>query len=173
MNALLDCIFNFQEELNNMGVEIERKFLVENNSWKNEIKEEVSIKQGYLNSEAERTVRVRIYGEKGVLTIKGKSQNLTREEFEYQIPLADAQDLLDLCEKPIIEKKRILLSVGNKTWEIDVFGGENKGLVVAEIELTSEEEVFEIPHWLGEEVSSDSSYYNSSLITNPYISWQK
>jgi CYTH domain-containing protein len=156
-----------------MGVEIERKFLIENDFWKNEIKEEVLIKQGYLNSEAERTVRVRTYGEQGFLTIKSKSQHLTRKEFEYQIPLADAQDLLNLCEKPIIEKKRFLVFSGDKTWEIDVFEGENEGLVVAEIELISEEETFEIPHWLGKEVSSDSRYYNSSLITNPYTNWQK
>jgi CYTH domain-containing protein len=155
-----------------MGVEIERKFLIKGNSWKNEIKEEVSIKQGYLNSEADRTVRVRIYGEQGFLTVKGKSQHLTRKEFEYQIPLADAQDLLELCEKPIIEKKRFLIFSGNKTWEIDVFEGENSGLVVAEIELISEDEDFETPHWLGKEVSSDSRYYNSSLITNPYANWQ-
>lgn len=156
-----------------MGLEIERKFLIKDTSWKNETKEGISIRQGYLNSEVERTVRVRVHGEQGVLTIKGKNQNLTRKEFEYQIPLDDALDLIDLCEKPIIEKTRFLLSVNHNTWEIDVFEGENEGLVVAEIELTSEEESFDIPSWLGEEVSSDSKFYNSSLIKNPYANWGK
>jgi adenylate cyclase len=154
-----------------MGLEIERKFLVKNNSWKSKAQEGVSIKQGYLNSTAERTVRVRVYGDKAFLTIKGKNQNLTRKEFEYEIPLADAQNLLELCEKPIIEKTRFLLSHHTNTWEIDVFEGENKGLIVAEIELTSEEESIDIPSWVGEEVSTDSKYYNSSLLANPYCNW--
>jgi adenylate cyclase len=154
-----------------MGLEIERKFLIKNDSWKNEIKKTVSIRQGYLNSEVERTVRIRIQGEQGVLTIKGKNQNVTRKEFEYQIPLDDALNLLSMCEKPIIEKTRFLIPSNRSTWEIDVFDGENKGLVIAEIELTSEEESFDIPNWLGEEVSSE--YYNSSLITNPYGNWKK
>ncbi|MFT5666323.1 MAG: adenylate cyclase [Vicingaceae bacterium] len=156
-----------------MGLEIERKFLIKNDSWKNEIKKTVSIRQGYLNSEVERTVRIRIQGEQGVLTIKGKNQNVTRKEFEYQIPLDDALNLLSMCEKPIIEKTRFLIPSNRSTWEIDVFDGENKGLVIAEIELTSEEESFDIPNWLGEEVSSESKYYNSSLITNPYGNWKK
>ena len=156
-----------------MGLEIERKFLIKNDSWKNEIKKTVSIRQGYLNSEVERTVRIRIQGEQGVLTIKGKNQNVTRKEFEYQIPLDDAINLLSMCEKPIIEKTRFLIPSNRSTWEIDVFDGENKGLVIAEIELTSEEESFDIPNWLGEEVSSESKYYNSSLITNPYGNWKK
>jgi adenylate cyclase len=156
-----------------MGLEIERKFLIKNDSWKNEIKKTISIRQGYLNSEVERTVRIRIQGERGVLTIKGKNQNVTRKEFEYQIPLDDALNLLSMCEKPIIEKTRFLIPSNRSTWEIDVFDGENKGLVIAEIELTSEEESFDIPNWLGEEVSSESKYYNSSLITNPYGNWKK
>jgi adenylate cyclase len=156
-----------------MGLEIERKFLIKNDSWKNEIKKTVSIRQGYLNSEVERTVRIRIQGEQGVLTIKGKNQNVTRKEFEYQIPLDDALNLLSMCEKPIIKKTRFLIPSNRSTWEIDVFDGENKGLVIAEIELTSEEESFDIPNWLGEEVSSESKYYNSSLITNPYGNWKK
>jgi adenylate cyclase len=156
-----------------MGLEIERKFLIKNDSWKNEIKKTISIRQGYLNSEVERTVRIRIQGELGVLTIKGKNQNVTRKEFEYQIPLDDALNLLSMCEKPIIEKTRFLIPSNRSTWEIDVFDGENKGLVIAEIELTSEEESFDIPNWLGEEVSSESKYYNSSLITNPYGNWKK
>jgi adenylate cyclase len=125
----------------------------------------------YLNSTAERTVRVRVYGDKAFLTIKGKNQNLTRKEFEYEIPLQDAQNLLELCEKPIIEKTRFLLSHHTNIWELDVFEGENKGLIVAEIELTSEEESINIPSWVGEEVSTDSKYYNSSLLANPYCNW--
>ena len=156
-----------------MGLEIERKFLLKNNSWKKEVKETISIRQGYLNSEIERTIRIRIQGERGVLTIKGKNQNVTRKEFEYQIPLDDALHLISMCEKPIIEKTRFLIPSNRSTWEIDVFDGENKGLVIAEIELSSEEESFDIPNWLGKEVSSESKYYNSSLITNPYSKWKK
>ena len=156
-----------------MGLEIERKFLLKNNSWKKEIKETIFIRQGYLNSKVERTVRIRIQGEQGVLTIKGKNQNVTRKEFEYQIPLDDALHLISMCEKPIIEKTRFLISSNRCTWEIDVFNGENKGLVIAEIELSSEKESFDIPNWLGKEVSSESKYYNSSLITNPYSNWKK
>lgn len=156
-----------------MGLEIERKFLLKNNSWKKEIKKTIFIRQGYLNSKVERTVRIRIQGEQGVLTIKGKNQNVTRKEFEYQIPLDDALHLISMCEKPVIEKTRFLISSNRCTWEIDVFDGENKGLVIAEIELSSEEESFDIPNWLGKEVSSESKYYNSSLITNPYSNWKK
>ena len=156
-----------------MGLEIERKFLVKNDSWKKESEEGIHITQGYLNSTVERTVRVRIQGNKGVITIKGKNQNLTRKEFEYQIPLNDARNLLDLCENPIIEKTRFLLSSNNNTWEIDVFEGLNDGLILAEIELKSEEDTFDIPSWLGEEVSLDKKYYNSSLIANPYANWKK
>ena len=156
-----------------MGLEIERKFLIKDDSWEKDVKEGISIKQGYLNSTAERTVRIRIYGDNGFLTVKGRNKSLTRKEFEYQIPLKDAFDMLDICEKPIIEKTRFLLSKNNSTWEIDVFEGKNEGLIVAEIELTSEKESFDSPSWLGEEVSLDSKYYNSSLITNPYSNWNK
>jgi adenylate cyclase len=160
-------------QIKSMGLEIERKFLIKDSSWKEEAQEGISISQGYLNSTAERTVRVRIHGDLGVLTIKGKNQNLTRKEFEYEIPLEEALELLNLCEKPLIEKTRHLLSVNHKTWEIDVFKGENLGLIVAEIELESEEESFDIPSWLGEDVSSESRYYNASLIKNPYVNWRK
>ena len=110
-----------------MGLEIERKFLLKNDSWKNDVQEEVIIKQGYLNSDKERTVRVRTYGNKGVLTIKGENNNLTRKEFEYTIPLSEAIQLLELAEQPIIEKTRHIINPHNKTWEIDVFEGVNKG----------------------------------------------
>jgi adenylate cyclase len=156
-----------------MGLEIERKFLIKDDSWKDDANKGISIKQGYLNSKAERTVRIRIYGDNGVLTVKAGRKNLSRKEFEYQIPMKDAFDMLNMCEKPIIEKTRFLISKNNSTWEIDVFEGINEGLIVAEIELTSEEESFDSPSWLGEEVSLDSKYYNSSLMTNPYSKWKK
>lgn len=152
-------------------LEIERKFLVANDSWKQEVTNSTVIKQGYLNSSPERTVRIRIRGEKGYLTIKGKNENLTRKEFEYEIPLSEANELLDLCEKPIIEKTRHLVNQGKHTWEIDVFEGDNKGLIVAEIELTSENQSFETPAWIGKEVSADARYFNSSLIKLPYSKW--
>lgn len=155
-----------------MGVEIERKFLIKNASWQNEADQGTSIKQGYLNSNKERTVRVRVYGKEGFLTIKGKNKNLTRKEFEYAIPLEEAESLLQLCEKPLVEKTRFLLRDMGNTWEIDVFEGVNKGLSIAEIELSSETQKFNLPEWVGEEVSNDPKYYNSSLIANPFINWR-
>lgn len=156
-----------------MALEIERKFLLKNDTWKTLVKEEFLIKQGYLNSEKERTVRVRTYGDKGIITIKGKNNNLTRKEFEYTIPLSDAIQMLELAEMPIIEKTRFIVINDGNTWEIDVFEGVNKGLVVAEIELESETEKFEIPDWIGEEVSTDPKYYNACLIKNPFKDWDK
>lgn len=154
-----------------MAVEIERKFLLKNDNWKAVADNGTAIKQGYLNSNKERTVRVRIYGNKGILTIKGKNNNLTRKEFEYNIPIEEAEELLLLAEKPIIEKVRHIVSYEKNTWEIDVFDGENKGLVVAEIELKSENEEFIVPEWISEEVSNNPKYYNASLIYNPFRTW--
>jgi CYTH domain-containing protein len=154
-----------------MGLEIERKFLLKNDNWKTLVKEEISIKQGYLNSEKERTVRVRSYGNKGLITIKGKNKNLTRKEFEYEIPLTDALQMLNLAEQPIIEKTRFIATNKTHTWEIDVFEGVNNGLIVAEIELESETEQFDIPEWIGKEVSTDPKYYNASLIKHPFKDW--
>ncbi|MBT28512.1 MAG: adenylate cyclase [Thalassobius sp.] len=154
-----------------MGVEIERKFLIKNDSWKSSADNGVQIKQGYLNSDKNRTVRVRVYGETGFLTIKGKNENLTRQEFEYEIPLDDANNLLELCEIPIIEKRRYIVADQGNNWELDVFEGENAGLLVAEIELHSEDHQLELPAWVGDEVSTDPKYYNSSLISNPYKNW--
>lgn len=156
-----------------MGTEIERKYLIIDDSWKTKASEGIEIKQGYLNSEAKRTVRIRISGEQGWLTIKGKNENLTRKEFEYDIPLTDALELLNLCEKPIIEKTRYIFLDNGNSWEIDVFSGENEGLVIAEIELSREDQEFTIPEWVGEEVSMDVRYYNSSLISNPFVNWEK
>ena len=154
-----------------MALEIERKFLLKNNDWKVVADNGTVIKQGYLNSNKDRTVRVRIYGNKGILTIKGKNNNLTRKEFEYTIPLDEAEQMLSLAEQPIIEKIRFIVLHENHTWEIDVFDGKNKGLIVAEIELESEKQTFDIPSWTGKEVSLDERYYNASLIANPFENW--
>lgn len=154
-----------------MGVEIERKFLVNSEQWKNGVERFVEIKQGYLSTAPERTVRVRTKGEKGFLTIKGKTQNLSRAEFEYEVPLEEALGLLKLCEGHPIEKVRHEVRVGGKLWEVDVFEGENAGLVLAEIELESEVESFEMPVWAGEEVSADLRYFNSYLSQHPFKGW--
>lgn len=154
-----------------MAKEIERKFLTASEDWKENITRAITIKQGYLNSEPSRTVRIRIAGEQGFLTIKGRSTGYTRAEFEYEIPLTDALEMIGLCEQPVIEKTRYLVTEHGKTWEVDVFTGANEGLTVAEIELESESEEFILPTWVGEEVSADPRYFNSSLIRNPFGSW--
>lgn len=155
-----------------MGIEIERKFLLTGTTWKH-LAPGTSYRQGYLNSAKERTVRVRTIDDKGFLTIKGISVGATRVEYEYEIPVADAKHLLDdLCEKPIIEKNRYKISHSGFVWEIDEFFGENEGLVVAEIELESEDQTFEKPEWVGEEVTGDPRYFNSNLIKNPFIKWK-
>lgn len=156
-----------------MGKEIERKFLVDTMAWQPR-DAGTHYKQGYLSTVKERVVRVRIEGEQARLTIKGSSVGVTRSEFEYAIPLADAQQLLDgLCEQPLIDKHRHKEVYGGKTWEIDVFHGDNGGLVVAEIELASEDEPFERPAWAVQEVSSDPRYFNSNLQKHPYKDWSK
>jgi CYTH domain-containing protein len=154
-----------------MGTEIERKFLLRNDTWK-KLAKGTYYRQGYLNSHKERTVRVRTIDETGFLTIKGISVGATRMEYEYEIPVEDARVLLkELCEKPIIEKNRYKIEFAGFIWEVDEFFGENKGLIVAEIELESEDQQFEKPDWIGEEVGDDSRYFNSSLIKNPFSSW--
>jgi adenylate cyclase len=154
-----------------MAKEIERKFLVKDN-WQPQAAG-ITIAQGYLSTVPERTVRVRIKGDKGYLTIKGKNQGISRAEFEYEIPLADAEELLKLAEQPILSKVRYLEQHGNRLWEIDVFAGENQGLVVAEVELPDEGADFSRPVWLGQEVSGDVRYYNANLIKNPFSLWKK
>jgi adenylate cyclase len=154
-----------------MAKEIERKFFVKDN-WQPQAAG-ITIAQGYLSTVAERTVRVRIKGDKGYLTIKGKNQGISRVEFEYEIPLADAEELLKLAEQPILSKVRYLEQHGNRLWEIDVFAGENQGLVVAEVELPDEGADFSRPVWLGQEVSGDVRYYNANLIKNPFSLWKK
>lgn len=155
-----------------MGIEIERKFLLTSTSWK-QLASGTSYRQGYLNSTKERTVRVRTIDDKGFLTIKGLSVGATRVEYEYEIPVADAERLLDdLCEKPLIEKNRYKITHAGFVWEVDEFFGENMGLMVAEIELESEDQSFEKPIWVGEEVTGDPRYFNSSLIKEPYTQWK-
>jgi len=152
-----------------MGIEIERKFLVIGDGWKTV--EPVLLRQGYLNTDKSRTVRVRTAGQKAFLTIKGKTTNVSRSEFEYLIPLQDAESMLLLCSDSIIEKQRYTLPIGGLVWEVDEFCGENQGLVVAEVELESESQVVTRPDWVGEEVSGDTRYYNSSLALMPFSNW--
>lgn len=154
-----------------MAVEIERKFVVKTELWKPENAGTKYI-QGYLSEDPDRTVRARIAGDKGYLTIKGKSQRASRLEFEYEIPLEDARQLLEqLAFKPMIEKMRYLHIVGNHTWEVDIFAGDNKGLVIAEIELKFADETFVMPNWAGLEVTEDHRYKNSNLAKKPFKSW--
>lgn len=155
-----------------MALEIERKFLVLHDGYKKNAQIEL-IKQGYLSKDSARTVRVRVSGDQGYITVKGRSTNATRAEFEYLIPLKDAEQMLHLCLAPLIVKQRFTLNFKGHLWEIDEFEGANKGLVVAEIELQSETEEFECPDWLGEEVTQDPKYFNSQLIHFPYCKWKK
>lgn len=152
-----------------MAIEIERKFLVINDAWR--IAPAVYFCQGYLNPSKERTVRVRVAGEVGYLTIKGVTTGATRHEFEYEIPLSEAKELLTLCEGPLIEKYRRKILYENFVWEVDEFLGDNQGLVVAEIELASEEQFFNKPDWLGKEVTQEARYYNANLSKTPYLKW--
>ena len=155
-----------------MAHEIERKFLVDVVAWK-PVGAGTLFRQGYLSSHKERVVRVRIEGTVAKLTIKGATQGVTRVELEYPIPLADAELMLGtLCEKPLIEKTRHEETYGGKRWEIDVFHGDNEGLVMAELELASEGQAYETPAWVVREVSDDPRYYNSNLISAPYKSWR-
>lgn len=153
-----------------MATEIERKFLVRNERWRNAAKGTL-YKQGYLSVEKEHTVRVRISDQKSFLTIKGKNQGASRTEFEYEIPLADAEQLIKMCHQPVIEKKRYRIPCKNFIWEVDEFFGENAGLILAEIELESEDQLFEKPDWIGAEVTADPRYYNASLAQNPFSKW--
>lgn len=153
-----------------MAFEIERKFLLEEGAWRNE--KGTKYCQGYLSSVKERTVRVRIIDDKGYLTVKGISRGAVRVEFEYEIPGAEAEAMLvDLCEKPLIEKMRYKIAFKGLVWEADEFLGENQGLLVAEVELESEDQSFVKPEWVGEEVTGDPKYFNANLIHHPYSKW--
>jgi len=154
-----------------MGDEIERKFLVRDDRWRMHATG-TPYRQGFLSTEPERTVRVRVAGDRGWLTIKGITVGARRAEYEYEIPLEDAMHMLDtLCRRPLIEKVRYVLRGERHTWEIDVFEGDNAGLVVAEVELESEDEEFQRPPWLGDEVTNDPRYFNASLVAHPYKDW--
>jgi CYTH domain-containing protein len=154
-----------------MGKEIERKFLVQGDAWR-KLAKGTHYRQGYLSTVKERTVRVRTIDDQSFLTIKGISVGASRSEYEYEIPVVDANAMLDhLCERPLIEKFRYKIADQGHTWEIDEFEGENQGLIVAEIELGAENESFNIPEWIGKEVTGDPKYFNSNLIKNPYSRW--
>ncbi len=156
-----------------MAIEIERKFLVKGDTWRSSDQGKL-YRQGYvLTQNQTTTVRVRIVGDRAYLTLKGKTQGFTREEFEYPIPLEDAQIMLEnLCSRPLIEKIRYRINVANLVWEVDEFQGENQGLILAEVELISENQDFELPDWIGEEVTQDLRYYNVNLAKYPYQTWQ-
>ena len=156
-----------------MGIEIERKFLVKSDAFKDEAFKKINIKQGFLNSDKERTVRVRLTDEFGFLTIKGLSSKdgLSRFEWEKEISKTEAEALFNLCEKGMINKTRYLIKAGNHTIEVDEFFDNNEGLIVAEIELNHTTEIFKKPVWLGEEVTGNSNYYNSQLSKNPFKNW--
>jgi len=154
-----------------MGKEIERKFLVKGEEWKAAARG-IVYRQGYLSSIKERVVRVRTIEDKGFLTIKGITKGVSRSEFEYEISVEDADTMLDdICEKPLIEKKRYKIPVHGLVFEVDEFFGENAGLIVAEVELTDEKQKIEFPPWIGPEVSGDPRYFNSNLIKHPFTKW--
>ena len=156
-----------------MAQEIEKKFLVAGD-FRQSVRKATRITQGYLSSVPERTVRVRVKGDKGYITIKGKGSEsgASRFEWEKEIPVEEGMELLKICEPGVIDKTRYLVDVGSHTFEVDEFYGDNEGLTVAEVELGSEDEAFERPQWLGQEVTGDIKYYNSMLIKNPYKNWK-
>ncbi|MCB0192441.1 MAG: CYTH domain-containing protein [Anaerolineae bacterium] len=154
-----------------MGQEIERKFLVDEALWREVQPEGTEYRQGYIVNTKAKIVRVRIAGDQGYLTIKGATQGATRPEFEYKIPLDDARRLLTLCEGPLIEKTRYKLEVDGLLWEVDEFSGDNEGLIMAELELDSEDQPYQKPAWAGQEVTDDARYYNANLVSNPFSRW--
>lgn len=154
-----------------MATEIERKFLVRGEGWR-ALGEAVAYRQGYLSTAPARCVRVRIAGEHAFLTLKGATTGARRAEFEYAIPVADARELLDtLCLRPLIEKVRRTIHLHGVTWEVDEFAGDNRGLVVAEVELTDPLQAVELPDWIGREVTGEARYYNANLVRHPYCTW--
>lgn len=156
-----------------MAIEIERKFLVRNNEWRTQVSQGIFYRQGYMSSTPACSIRVRSGGGKGFLNLKSATLGVTRKEYEYPIPEQEANEMLDLfCERPLIEKTRYHVEHAGHTWEVDVFAGDNEGLIVAEIELDDADEVFELPSWAGEEVSHDPRYYNVCLVKHPYKDWR-
>jgi len=154
-----------------MGIEIERKFIVDSRKAPRS-NERLQIKQGYLNSNPKRCVRIRIAGDRAYLTVKGPSTGTTRAEYEYSIPRKDAEEMLKLCETPPIEKTRHLVHYGGQIWEVDFFEGANEGLIIAEIELDHEDQSFDLPDWVDSEVSGDHRFANSSLSNTPFNTWK-
>src|SRR5208337_5496043 len=154
-----------------MGKEIERKFLVKSNSWRGQGKGQ-RYRQGYLNTAKERTVRVRTAGDNSYLTIKGITVGASRSEYEYEIPVADANEMLNqLCERPLIEKTRYRIPHAGLLWEVDEFEGENRGLITAEVELKDEHQSVTLPGWVGQEVTGDPQYFNANLVAKPFTTW--
>jgi len=157
-----------------MATEIERKYLVLNNDWQGNVESETQIVQAYLANNEFNSTRIRIQDDKANINIKSATLGITRTEFEYAIPVVDAQLMIDdLCVKPVIKKTRYIVKYMQHSWEIDVFSGDNEGLVVAEIELSSPDEAFEKPSWLGKDVSNDARYYNVCLVKTPYKTWTR
>ena len=155
-----------------MGTEIERKFLVNNDAWQEQVLSSDRLKQAYLANQENASVRVRIAGGRAHLNIKSATLGIRRSEFEYEIPVADAEEMLEtVAQRPFIDKIRYRVQCGDHVWELDRFEGDNAGLVVAELELASEEEAFEMPAWAGEEVSGDPRYYNVNLVKHPFKRW--
>ncbi len=156
-----------------MGIEIERKFLVNKQLWQPP-DDGVVYQQGYIHTVHGNTIRVRVAGNQGYITLKGKTNGSTRQEFEYSIPLEDAVEMLTtMCDRPLIEKIRYKIYINNLWWEVDQFWGDNEGLLMAEVELTSENQKIQLPQWIGKEVTDDQRYYNSNLSQNPYQQWSK
>ena len=154
-----------------MGQEIERKFLLKDDTWRGQDAGK-RYRQGYLSTVKERTVRVRTAGDKGFLTVKGLTVGASRSEYEYEIPVADANEMLDrLCERPLIEKTRYRVPDNGLVWEIDEFEGENSGLIVAEVELKDEHQSVTLPDWVGLEVTGDPRYFNANLVAKPFSKW--
>jgi adenylate cyclase len=155
-----------------MAIEIERKFLISSDEWRHDADDGIQITQGYMGSNEKSSVRIRINGDTANINIKSKKIGRQRSEYEYTIPLDDANEMLTaLCDRPYIDKTRYHVNHQGHVWEVDVFAGENEGLVVAELELTTVDETFSLPRWIGEEVTEDPRYYNICLVTNPYKSW--
>ena len=155
-----------------MATEIEYKFLICNERWRSQVDRSVRMRQGYLTSDTRCSVRVRVADNQGFLNIKSGTLGIQRSEYEYPIPLAEAEEILDtLCERPLLEKIRHYVRFGEHLWEIDEFAGDNAGLIVAEVELDHPDEPFARPDWLGEDVSHDIRYYNSQLARHPYMTW--
>jgi CYTH domain-containing protein len=154
-----------------MPTEIERKFLVKSEEWRT-LGTGTIYRQGYIATKKGTTVRVRLAGNQGYITIKGPSKGISRAEYEYSIPAEDAQEMLDnLCEPPLIEKTRYKIEIAGLIWEVDEFSGKNQGLIVAEVELTDANQTIEMPDWIGQEVSDDARYYNANLAQHPYSEW--